>query len=236
MKEVRKIMNCEMKSPRCKCGHVTRARCMFKAKREPHKLCLFNPPVLQSNEGEEWRDVVGYEEYRVSNFGRVVSLKRNPKGYVLSPGMKGKYKGVILGSVPNLKLVLVHRAVAFAFIPNPDNKPCVNHIDGNPSNNHVANLEWCTYRENELHSYRVLGKKSHFLNNQKMRDKISKPIIQLTPDGDFIKEWPSTTAASINFQVADTSIWQALNGKSKVCAGYQWKYKHTYESPLSQAA
>lgn len=56
-----------------------------------------------------------------------------------------------------------HRLVATIYIPNPENKPCVNHKDGNKFNNHVDNLEWCTYSENETHSYRVLNK----VNSQK---------------------------------------------------------------------
>lgn len=108
-------------------------------------------------EGEEWRDVVGYEGlYEVSNFGRVYSLPKTwqCKGEKVIRGNEGMIrkqvmtKGYLRVSLVDRKGCSVHRAVAMAFIPNPHNKPHIDHIDGNKSNNIASNLRWCTRREN----------------------------------------------------------------------------------------
>ena len=106
---------------------------------------------------EVWKDIEGYEGfYQVSNLGRVKSLLNrfpNTKGICIMKEEiipKG-YKRVYL-SKPYRKRFLVHRLVAKAFIPNPDNKPDINHIDNNPSNNTATNLEWCNQSENLLHA------------------------------------------------------------------------------------
>jgi len=115
---------------------------------------------------EEWRDVVGYEGfYQVSNLGRIKSLQRTRKGrhgvcnkseriLALAAGnRKGSYLMFsAIGSNGNKKTVAAHRLVAKAFIANPDNKPCVNHIDHNRLNNCVENLEWVTAKENAQHA------------------------------------------------------------------------------------
>lgn len=112
-----------------------------------------------ANINEIWLPVKGYEGfYEVSNCGRVMSLNYNKtKKRKLLSGFttKRKYKRVLLSVNTNIKKHSVHRLVAMAFIPNPENKPFVNHIDGNPSNNNMDNLEWCTASENELHAYSI---------------------------------------------------------------------------------
>lgn len=92
---------------------------------------------------EEWKNIEGYPGYKISSFGRVKSNDRILKG----SSYKGYVKVVLHNG--NLKRAFyVHRLVAKNFIDNPENKPCVNHIDNNPSNNNSSNLEWCTKKEN----------------------------------------------------------------------------------------
>ena len=101
---------------------------------------------------EIWKDIPEYEGlYQVSTFGRVKSLPRNgAKGGILKSAKKKQknYLSVILSKNNKRKNILVHRLVALAFIPNPENLPYINHKDENPSNNYVNNLEWCTHEYN----------------------------------------------------------------------------------------
>lgn len=107
------------------------------------------------NNVEEWRDVVGYEGlYKISSKGRVKSYQgrhKKPKILKTSTTTTG-YKKVELTKNKRRKSLKVHRLVAEAFLPNEENKPFVNHIDSNPLNNDVMNLEWCTQKENMVHS------------------------------------------------------------------------------------
>lgn len=121
---------------------------------------------MQYEDEEIWKDVVGYEGlYEVSSHGRVRSLPRvyqSPEdGFNWTKSVEFKEKALRVKSSGYVDTSLhkngealqksVHRLVAQAFIPNPENKRCVNHIDNNPTNNHVSNLEWVTYKENAQH-------------------------------------------------------------------------------------
>lgn len=97
---------------------------------------------------ELWKDVVGYEGlYRISNFGNVYSCRRKKLLHPATSYSDG-YALVLLYKDGVNKMKGVHRLVAEAFIPNPNNLPIVDHIDGNKHNNHVLNLEWVTQKEN----------------------------------------------------------------------------------------
>ncbi len=116
------------------------------AKRTYAAFMEFYPLTLDDLDGEIWRDIRGYvRSYQISNFGRTKSFFRG-KAKILKPFVdKDGYLQVTLGRGNNNK---VHRLVALAFIPNPDDKPQVNHRDGNKMNNYVGNLEWNTPTEN----------------------------------------------------------------------------------------
>ncbi|EGQ4394612.1 HNH endonuclease [Staphylococcus pseudintermedius] len=115
---------------------------------------------------EIWKDVLGYEGiYEVSNFGRIRTHK-NKTTYTKKHGVRHWKQRYLKNKTPNGRDVrvtlwkngkskgfLVHRLVAFAFIPTIKGKNCINHIDGNPKNNNVENLEWCNHLENNRHAF-----------------------------------------------------------------------------------
>ena len=104
---------------------------------------------------EKIKDIKGYEGlYQVSSWGKVISVKTNK---VLSPEInsKGYLRVDLYDSTGKKKHYKVHRLVAEAFIPNPENKPQINHIDGNTQNNSITNLEWCTSSENMNHAKKL---------------------------------------------------------------------------------
>lgn len=154
---------------------------------------------------EIWKKVD--EELEVSNYGNVRLLN----GKVLKQSKNGR--GYLRLNRHN-KTILVHRLVAQAFIPNPDNLPEVNHKDENKENNNVDNLEWCNSKYN--HNYNKLP--------QRIGKEHKKPINQYSLDGVLIIEWDSAKDAANKLHISQTGITNNLQNRSKSSAGYIWRY------------
>lgn len=164
-----------------------------------------------------WKDVKGFEGlYQVSGSGEVKSLPRNgtKKGgkKICQHIHKTGYMYCTLCKHGKLYNKQVHRLVAEAFIPNLDDKPVVNHKDGDKVNNSLDNLEWVTLSENALHSIRVLG-------NKPTRHGM-KPI-RCVETGQV---WDSRRRAERELGIAEGGILHALKGKVPRCNGLHWEY------------
>lgn len=171
---------------------------------------------------EIWRNIVGYgiydKYYQVSNFGRIRSLDkyvrkgngiRLIKGRILKIGYCGNYPSVQLSDKQKVKNVPIHRLVASAFIPNSDNLPCINHIDCNPENNNVENLEWCTYKYNNDYDNRVL------------KCKNVRPVYVYKYDtNEFIGKYESFSEAGRHLNCRRNTISEVVSGKHKHHHGY----------------
>lgn len=169
---------------------------------------------------EIWRDVVGYEgDYQVSNKGRVKSFKKK-KETILKPskGERGYHSHGLIRNRKS-KSLRAHRLVAMAFIPNPENKKCINHIDCNKINNNVDNLEWVTHKENMVHAY-----KNGLYKNANRRRK----VIQFDNENNIIKEFISIKEASLKTKANKTSISLCCSGIQYTAGGFVWKYKDKY--------
>lgn len=174
---------------------------------------------------EEWRDIKDYEGlYQISNFGNVKSLnyKHSQKERILrnNPSSNG-YINVRLFKDGEFKRFWVHRLVALAFLSNPNNYPCINHIDSNKQNNNVNNLEWCSYSYNIKYGY---------------DNGYHKPITK-TSQSRVIKQY-DLQGNLINIYETYKGMCRQLFGKQKTgilkcCAndlfkytayGYRWQY------------
>lgn len=173
---------------------------------------------------EIWKDIKGYEgQCQVSNLGRVRRIKMSkllsngkllhykPYYYKLSVDSSTGYVRCQRGGV--------HRLVAEAFIPNPNNLPEVNHKDEDKTNNRVDNLEWCSRNYNNSYGTR----------NERIwttMRKYSKPVLQYDLNGNFIKEYSSLNEASRQTGIGSSGICECCNHKRrKSFYGYVWKYK-----------
>lgn len=184
---------------------------------------------MQTN--EIWKAVKENNNYYVSNMGRVKTLNYNhtkkEKELTLVKRNNGYLYVVINGKARG-----VHRLVAELFIENKQNKPQVNHIDGNKLNNKVDNLEWATPRENTIHALKnglintrtektIKAKK---IQIRKLIENNKIKINQYDMFGVFIKTYNSIMEASKETGANSVHISRCAKGKQKTCGGYVWKY------------
>lgn len=175
---------------------------------------------------EIFRDVVGFEgKYKVSNFGNVLSLnyQNTGKPKVLVPKKHHTgYLTVLLNSKHNKS---IHVLVAEAFLPNPERKKCVNHIDGNKHNNCLSNLEWTTPKENMAHAIRIGLREPHFNNAKRGKENAqSKAVCQYSTDGTLLKVWDCISDAARAVGCKPCQIVNVACGRTKTCHGFVWRY------------
>lgn len=187
---------------------------------------------------EIWKPIVGYEEhYNISNLGNVYSKGKN---YIDSLGRhqhrKPRYVSVRCGVTGYLCVDLnsnginvqkhIHRLIAIAFIPNPKNKPTVNHKDGIKLNINLDNLEWATYSENNKHATDNGLRKSPWTGKFGIDNPKSKSVIQLDKAGNIINTFANAREAKRKTGIDYKHISCCCLGKRMSTGGYRWKFKN----------
>ena len=151
------------------------------------------------------KDIKGYEGiYAITSCGKVWSYRSNR--FLHSYNRQG-YQITQLNNNGRKETKTIHRLVAEAYIPNPNNLPHVDHIDGNKNHNYLNNLQWITQID----------------NTRKAKNRI---VLQYDLDGNFIKEWPSSVIAAKELGLkCYCCIHDCCKGRQKTAYGYKWAYK-----------
>lgn len=171
---------------------------------------------------EIFKTIKGYEGlYEISNYGRCKSYTRSKKGTIIKPIVcSNGYLEYHLHKDGKRKCFMAHRLVAEAFIPNPNNKPQVNHIDEDIQNNMIDNLEWCTAKENANHGTR---------NERSIKNHNYNRIIQLTLNDEYITTYDNAEIAAAAVGLTGSScIIRCCKGTQNQSRNYKWKYEKDY--------
>lgn len=204
-------------------------------------------------EKEIWKDVVGYEGlYQVSNLGNVRGLpivtnfgerKKKHGLRLLKPAeSKRGYYIVTLFKDGKGKTIPIHRLIADTFIPNPENKPCVDHINTNKLDNRVENLRWVTYKENAnnvlslRHQSGAIKKRWRNGGFDDRNNLTYRKVAQFTKDGVFIREYESIVEAARALQIDESSIRKVCAGDNPhrhTAGGYKWEYRSKRQKKIS---
>lgn len=185
---------------------------------------------------EEWKDVPGFEGYYLaSTDGRIFSTRSEK---ILQQINSNGYKKVNLSVHGRREEWPVHRLVAMAFIPNPSNKPTVNHINENKADNRVENLEWATVLEQNIHGTRIKRSKEHTdykarkidyavvaskHDYKRIGQLCSKVVRRFSKDGALKETYRSLKEASEKTGVRISHISSCIHGKRKTAGGWIWK-------------
>lgn len=177
----------------------------------------------------------------VSSYGRILSLGRFVKYHtytkMIEPCIKQQHRGrngyfsVTLKRDGEKKCISVHRLVAIAFVSNPNNYPCIDHINDNKIDNRAFNLQWCTHKFNNSKGHHRIAES--LSQKGKILTSIRKPIVQLNTNGDLVRIFPSMTDADLNgFQ--HSAIHRVIHNKLKTHRGFKWMYLSDYENLVNQ--
>lgn len=175
-----------------------------------------------ASKAKAWRPVVGYEGlYEVSNTGEIRSIARKgTRGGILTQSTSNQkhYAHVLLTKGCKCKTTSVHRIVAQAWLPNPEHKDQVNHIDGNKLNNNVENLEWATAYENIRHAFRT------GLKDMSAAIEANKRKVAAITRGKIVAIYDSVQDAERATGASNQNIIKVCQGKRKHAGGFEWCY------------